>query len=83
MIPTHVIKADEALTWVTTAANTSIRGISRALGRKGPFLGVYRSSGRVPSISLFCEIANACGFDVYLVRGDENIIIRPSDKDED
>lgn len=83
MIPTHVIKADEAVKWLTTASGMSGRGVSRSMGRVANFIGSYIHSGRMPSISLFCEVANACGFDVYLVRGDENIIIRPSDKDED
>lgn len=79
MVPTLVLKADETVRWLTDASGKSTRAISRELGREGTFIGVYRSTGHLPSISLFCEIANACGFDVYLVRGDENIVVTPAD----
>lgn len=79
MAETIQVPADAALGLLLTTTNKSERQLCRTMGRHETFLSTYRRNGRTPGLSLFCEIANACGFDVVLVRGNEQVVVTPSE----
>lgn len=79
MAETIQVPADAALGLLLTATTDSERALCRKLGRAETFLADYRLKGKTPGLSVFCEIANACGFDVVLARGNEQVVVTPSD----
>lgn len=80
MAETIQVPADAVLNLLLAATDKSDRQLCRDIGRHETYLSTYRREQRTPGLSVLCEIANACGFDVYLVRGDEQIIVTPSEE---
>ena len=73
------VPADAAIALLVASSKMTQRDLGKKIGRTDSFISAYAPTGRMPNLSLFCEIANACDFDVVLVRGNEQVVVTPSE----
>lgn len=67
----------EAIKHMCDQSGQGVVGTSKALGKSRLYLSALISRGSYPRTDTLIQIAQACGYRVELVRGDERIEIEP------
>ena len=71
------MRITEAIKHMCEQSGKGVVGASQALGKSRMYLSALISRGSYPRTDTLVQIAQACGYRVELVRGDERIEIEP------